>query len=340
MAVWEVLKHSFMITAFVAVMMILVEYLNVLSRGAWQSALAGSRWSQYVAAVLLGAAPGCLGPFVVVALYLHRTVSLGATVACMIATSGDESFVMLALFPAKASLIMLSLALLGLLAGIVTDLVVCGDAGAASQHDLVLHRNEEDCHCFDFVRTFEQIRCPTAERGLLSVGLGLFLVGIIAAKVGPSQWNWIRITLLVSGTFAFFVVVTVPEHFLEAHLWKHVALQHVPRVFAWTLAALAMISVVEHNIQIEASLNENPWALLGTAGMLGLVPESGPHLLFVTLHDHGSIPISVLMTSSIVQDGHGMLPLLAESRCDFLKVKAINLGVGLLVGALMLASGW
>jgi hypothetical protein len=33
-----------MITGFVAVMMILVEYLNVLTRGTWQKALYGSRW--------------------------------------------------------------------------------------------------------------------------------------------------------------------------------------------------------------------------------------------------------------------------------------------------------
>jgi len=41
-----------------------------------------------------------------------------------------------------------------------------------------------------------------------------------------------------------------------------------------------------------------------------------------------------------VQDGHGMLPLLAESRRDFLKVKAINLLVGFLTGCIGYASGW
>ena len=80
--------------------------------------------------------------------------------------------------------------------------------------------------------------------------------------------------------------------------------------------------------------------LLGAAGLLGIVPESGPHLIFVTLHGKGVIPLSTLVASSIVQDGHGMLPLLAYSRLEFLEVKAINLGVGLLVGALMMSAGW
>jgi hypothetical protein len=41
-----------------------------------------------------------------------------------------------------------------------------------------------------------------------------------------------------------------------------------------------------------------------------------------------------------VQDGHGMLPLLAESGKDFLKVKAINMVVGLLVGYILLYFGY
>jgi hypothetical protein len=47
----------------------------------------------------------------------------------------------------------------------------------------------------------------------------------------------------------------------------------------------------------------------------------------------------VLFASSIVQDGHGMLPLLAHSWRQFLKVKLINLIVGLLGGGLLLVLG-
>jgi hypothetical protein len=55
-------------------------------------------------------------------------------------------------------------------------------------------------------------------------------------------------------------------------------------------------------------------------------------LVFVTLYARGAIPFGVLLASSIVQDGHGMLPLLAESKRGFLSVKAVNFVVGLLAG--------
>jgi hypothetical protein len=51
---------------------------------------------------LLGVAAGCLGAFIVVSLYSHRSLSHGALVAAMVATSGDEAFVMFSMFPLQA----------------------------------------------------------------------------------------------------------------------------------------------------------------------------------------------------------------------------------------------
>ncbi len=73
--------------------------------------------------------------------------------------------------------------------------------------------------------------------------------------------------------------------------------------------------------------------------LIGLIPESGPHVIFVTLYVGGTIPLSVLMANFIVHEGHGLLPLLAESRKSFVQIKAVKLLFGLLVGGLMLALG-
>ncbi len=329
-----------MITSFVAVMMLLVEYLNVSTRGTWQTALVDSKLTQYIAAVLLGALPGCLGAFVVVTLYMHRTVSFGAVVACMIATSGDEAFVMLAMFPFKAVIIMLGLAVLGLVVGMATDLIVRSRGESVNQHELPLHEGKEDCRCFSKADVLPQLRHPTNQRVALIAGIVIFLSAIGVGVLGPQEWNWVRISLLIAGLFALFVVTTVPQHFLKEHLWNHVVRQHLPRIFIWTLAAISIVGLISHNVGTEAFIRDNPWMTMGVASLLGIIPESGPHLLFVTLFDQGSVPISTLVASSIVQDGHGMLPLFAHSWRDFLAVKGINLLVGISVGALLLGLGW
>ena len=70
MLILGVLKHAIMITSFVLMMKILIEYINVQTRGEWQKSLKKSKFKQYTLAAFLGVMPGCLGAFTVVSLYL------------------------------------------------------------------------------------------------------------------------------------------------------------------------------------------------------------------------------------------------------------------------------
>jgi hypothetical protein len=58
------------------------------------------------------------------------------------------------------------------------------------------------------------------------------------------------------------------------------------------------------------------------------------------MYAEGLIPFSVLFTTSFVQDGHGMLPLLSYSVKDFVIVKLLNLVFGLAVGGILFSLGF
>ena len=330
-----------MITGFVAMMMVVIEYLNILSQGVWQEGLRGSRLKQYLLASFLGATPGCLGAFAVVSLYSHREVTLGAVVAAMIATSGDEAFVMLTLIPKQAPLVFIILLFVGLGAGYITDILFTKqsttDAGCV--HEFKIHEPEL-CHCFPWGNLREQWLHCSPPRTILGLTLLLFIFAVGSGLMGPPVWNWIRITLVSVASVALFIVSTVPDHFLEEHLWDHVVKGHVPRVFLWTFGALFAMHLLVDHFQLGNWLQENQLIVLLVACLVGIIPESGPHLVFLTLYVEGSIPFSIFLASSVVQDGHGMLPMLAESRKDFLKIKVINLAVGLLLGLAGYVSGW
>ncbi len=337
----RILQQALMISAFVAVMMLVVEYLNVLTRGVLLGALQGSRWQQYALAALLGAIPGCLGAYAVVALYAHRKVSLGALTAAMIATSGDETFVMLALFPHTALLLTAGLAALGVLAGWTTDRLVPATLRVTTEACCTLETHESTtCRCFPRGEILSQWRPPSAHRGTLVLSLGLIVLAILTSQLGPPEWGWKRITLLLVMAVGLMVSATVPDHFLEEHLWRHVALRHVPRIFLWTLAVLGGLAVLDQYVEPTAAVATHPWGVLAVASLIGLVPESGPHLVFVTMFSKELVPLSVLVASSIVQDGHGMLPLLAASKRAFVIVKLINLVVGVTVGSALLLAGY
>ncbi|KPK36258.1 MAG: hypothetical protein AMK70_02905 [Nitrospira bacterium SG8_35_1] len=327
------LTHAVMITGFVFIMMLVVEYLNVLTGGLWQRGFQGSRWRQYLLAGLLGVTPGCLGAFAVVALYSHRVLSLGAVVTAMIATSGDESFVMFSMIPKTALFISLILFVVGLIAGFLTDTLfrekAANTEGCAQEFEL---HGLEACTCFPWGQIREQWRRCSLARGALSVILLLLIFGLLTGQLGPPAWNWIRITVFLISVAAIFIVSTVPDHFLEEHLWEHVAKVHIPRVFIWTFGALFLMHLLIGHLQLKDWMQQNQLIMLAVASLVGIVPESGPHLIFLTLFTEKAIPFSILLASSIVQDGHGMLPLLAESRRDFIRIKVINLVVGLMVG--------
>lgn len=330
-----------MITGFVFMMMVIIEYLNIMTRGVWQQGLRGSRLRQYVLASFLGSTPGCLGAFTVVSLYSHREVSFGALVAAMIATSGDESFIMLSMIPAQAPVIFIVLFAIALVTGFVTDIFFNGETSeqAACPNSFDIH-DEEVCHCFPWGNLRTQWIEEHRYRGVLTLVLILFLFAVTAGWVGPAVWNWLRSTLVLLTLVALFIISTVPGHFLREHLWNHAVKDHVPRVFLWTFGTLLLLHILVNHLHLELWMQNNQFIVLLVACCIGLIPESGPHLLFLTLFVENAIPLSTFLASSIVQDGHGTLPLLAESRGDFLKLKGINFFVGLLVGSIGYISGW
>lgn len=393
-------ESGLVITGFVFVMMLAIEYLNVLTRGKWNSVIGRWKWGQLAFCAFLGVTPGCLGTYAVVSLYMHRVVTIGAVTAAMIATSGDESFVMLALFPGRALLLFGILFVVGILSGFLTDRLTKAHRTRTTAHldrYVSTHPHDERCVPFSKGEILAQWKACSAHRGWLTLFLVLFLTGVLSGRVGhahfaagggsgtrvaepraapPStspaagadheplgseedaghgherahghdgeashaaEWDWVRITLLLAALMGLSIVVTVPDHFLEEHLWNHIAKVHVWRIFLWTFGAILVVRVLLSHAGMEEIIRHGWLPVLLAACLIGLIPESGPHLLFVTLYAQGAIPFSVLLASSIVQDGHGMIPLLSHSRRAFVLVKAVNLAVGLLIGLAGQATGW
>jgi hypothetical protein len=336
--IWGTLKQTLMITAFVLFMMIVIEYINVQTRNSWAVKLQNSSFMQIIIAALLGISPGCLGAFTVVSLYTHRMMGLAGLVTVMIATSGDEAFVMFALFPGKALLIHLLLFVIAIGAGWIVNLFSRKRVDATPCGFMV--HDHESCKCFVKGAIIPQIRKITFERIALILITASFVVLLITGMIGPGKWDWMQITFLICSSLLLFILITVPEHFFKEHLYDHILKKHLLKIFAWTWGAFIGLHFIQTNLELNDLMQNNMPLVLLISILVGLIPESGPHLLFVTLFSQNLLPFSVLLANSIVQDGHGILPLLAESRKDFIKVKAINMLVGLFVGYFLLFVGY
>lgn len=337
----EILQHALVITAFVVVMLLLIEYLSVQTRGRWYRSFEKNPLLQVLIAALLGLLPGCLGVYLAVSLYVHRIFHFAALVAAMIATSGDEAFIMFAMIPGKALLIMGILFAVAVAAGYVLHLFPAGRYRMKlPENHMKLHDQDPECRAFVPSLIIPQLRRMGFERALLLAGGLIFLVFLLSGDIGPEEWNWQRIVFLIVTGIELFIALTVPDHFLQKHLWEHVVRKHLLRIFLWTFGAFLVIHVGLEFLHIGEWIRDNPYSILLIAVAVGLIPESGPHILFISLFASGNIPLSILLANSVVQDGHGALPLLAETRRDFLKMKAVNLLVGFLLGFAGLISGF
>ena len=128
------------------------------------------------------------------------------------------------------------------------------------------------------------------------------------------------------------VLIWASDHFVEEHLWHHIIVRHLPVVFGWTFGVMAFIGIGLHFIDISGWISDNTFLMILLAALVGIIPESGPHLIFVTLYASGIVPLPVLLASCISQDGHAALPLLAESKVSFVRAKVINAIAAILVG--------
>jgi len=328
-------KHALVITVFVFMMMLFIDYLNVLTQGRMSSFIRGGRLRQYLAASFLGATPGCLGAFATVSFYIRGLISLGAVVGCMIATSGDEAFVMLAMFPKKALLIFGFLFVLGIIFSYVVDalLKVLKIKPHASCEEAVLH-DKNICRCFGFRETLFNLRHLSFNRFLLLLLLAVFLYGFLRGIITVDE-SWVKVTFISLLSLAIFIVITVPQHYLQEHIWEHIAKKHLLRILLWSFGALLVVDIGLRFFNLETFIKTHMLWVFVLAALVGIIPESGPHLVFVMMFARGILPFSVLITSSIVQDGHGMLPLLSYSIKDSLVVKVFNLLIGIVVGGFL-----
>jgi len=338
----EVLKHALIITLFVFVMMVLIDYVNVVTRGQLSLTVRGGRWRQYFVASFLGATPGCLGAFLNVSFYVHGLLSFGAITAGMIATSGDEAFVMLAIFPDKALMLFGVLFVLAIGSGWLVDKV----AGTlkikpceACQLQQVHSEDVEGCRCFAREEILPHLKSISLPRLIVMLILVLFAIAILFGILGPPAWNWQRIILITLLPIAIFIATTVPEHYLREHIWDHIVRKHLWRVFLWTFGALLVVDLGLKYWNLESFVQAHMVWVLIIACLVAIIPESGPHLMFVAMFADGLIPFSVLLASSIVQDGHGMLPLLSYTVKDTVLIKLFNLVIGLGLGLIVYSLG-
>jgi hypothetical protein len=326
-----------MISGFVLFLMLIIEYINVQTKGKWSNPIKNSRWLQMFIAIILCVTPGCAGVFTVVSLYTHNIINFSALLAGSIATIGDEAFVMLSASPVLALKIAICVISIAVIVGIIFNLFLKNKPLKQIEKHFETH-DEDDC-CSSKPTLYiikHQLQKFTFARAMLLT----VLIFIIFSQIipfgedgsGESIFSAESIIFMFMGLVSTFIILTVPEHFLMDHLWEHVLKKHFFKLFLWTLGSIIAIAILTNYFSFNEWAKLNLIYVLLLALLIGIIPISGPHILFITLFIEGVIPFSFLLANTVVQEGHGGIPLLAEDKWSFVKMKSIKLVFGLIIG--------
>lgn len=345
---FSIFKNALMITVFVFAMMLFVDFIDTISKNRLSAVMESGKWRQHFLSSFLGATPGCLGAFMNVSLYVHGIISFGAIVGGMIATSGDEAFVMLVKFPGTALLLFSLLFLSGVVFGCLSDKAIkflpinpsksCpeGSCGYCLENTVTEESRDK---IFNLRNIRENFCSLSLTRFILLQLIICFLILVMFGVLGPIYWDWKQNTLIGLGFFFLIITVATSEHYLYSHIWEHIIRRHLLKVFLWSFGSLLFVNWGLNIWNLNTFIDQHILLVLLAGGLLGIVPESGPHIIFVMMYSEGLIPFSVLFTASFVQDGHGMLPLLSFSIKDSVLIKVFNLFLGLTIGSILFILG-
>ena len=268
------------------------------------SALRNSKGFQVPLAALLGATPGCGGAVVVIAAYSSGNVGFGAVVATLTATMGDAAFLMIAVRPDAAMVILPLSFVVGIASGWIVD--------RFNKIDLTPDPSKQ---C-----TIAPVIGETRLRDYAY--LALVLPGLI---VGGAQLGQIILTDL-GGVPVVWLGVT--GAILGLLIWSTSPLQAMTNtadgpitrmaeetsfISVWVIGAYLGYDYLAAyaGLDLEAAFTSIAPLLPIIAIIVGFIPGCGPQVLVTTLYINGVIPFAAVVGNAISNDGDALFPAIA-----------------------------
>ena len=293
------------VSAFVAATLLLFYGAERLFRFDIGTALKHSKGFQVPIAALMGATPGCGGAVVVVAAYSSGNVGFGAVVAALTATMGDAAFLLIAVKPEAAAVILPLGFAVGILSGYIIDRFVTEDLQGSAKGTCDLAPLIGKTRLKDFA--YFAVVMP-----------GLFM--------GVSQLMQVDFDATYGTTFP--LVIGMAGTTLGLFIWSTSKLQAITHlkdspitrmaeetsfISVWVIGAyLAYDYVVAYGgLDLEALFSSIALLLPMIGILIGFVPGCGPQVLVTTLYINGLVPFSALIGNAISNDGDALFPAIA-----------------------------
>jgi hypothetical protein len=292
------------VSAFVAATLLLFYGAERLFRFNIGESLSRAKVWQVPMAALLGATPGCGGAVVVVSAFASGHVSFGAVVATLTATMGDAAFLLIAVKPETAAVLLPLQFSIGVLTGWIIDRFVHSDYRPIKGQACDLAPRIGRIRARDL--TYLAAVAPGLIVGVAQIfqtevsavfGVPVVIFALIGVFVGLLIWAASPVTAMTNPSDGPVTRMAEETAFISVWvIFAYLTYDYIAVFLGFDLAAaFATVGPV--------------LPLLGA--LVGLIPGCGPQVVVATLYTHGVIPFSALLANAVSNDGDALFPAIA-----------------------------
>lgn len=260
----------------------------------------------------LGAIPGCGGAIMVMSLFTRGIVSFGAVLAALISTMGDAAFLLIAVKPEAALIILPVTFIVGIISGYIAKPFTKNFLKEKINKSISISDLPKNKTSNKFYKLWFFILIP----GLI---LGLINAFNIDANFEIFGMDVILVFSFSAALFCVLLWVLNPLTDIQMASIHENSYRRVVDttcfVTVWVIISFVLYELI--NLSTNGAIFESlilfgPFLPL-IAILIGFIPGCGPQIMITSMYVSGQIPMSAQIGNSISNDGDALFPAIAIS---------------------------
>jgi len=260
----------------------------------------------------LGAIPGCGGAIMVMSLFTRGVVSFGAVLAALISTMGDAAFLLIAVKPEAALIILPVTFIVGILSGYIAQPFTKNFLKEKINKSISISDLPKNKTSNKFYKLWFFILIPGLILGLINafnIDTNFEIFGMDVVLVFSFSAALFCVLLWVLNPLTDIQMASIHENSYRR------VVDTTCFVTVWVIISFVLYELI--NLSTNGAIFESlilfgPFLPL-IAILIGFIPGCGPQIMITSMYVSGQIPMSAQIGNSISNDGDALFPAIAIS---------------------------
>tara|TARA_B100000963_G_scaffold163659_1_gene142202 strand:+ start:2543 stop:3670 length:1128 start_codon:yes stop_codon:yes gene_type:complete len=260
----------------------------------------------------LGAIPGCGGAIMVMSLFTRGVVSFGAILAALISTMGDAAFLLIAVKPEAALIILPVTFIVGIISGYIAQPFTKNFLKEKINKSISINDLPKNKTSNKFYNLWFFILIPGLILGLINafnIDANFEIFGIDIVLVFSFSAALFCLLLWVLNPLTDIQMASIHENSYRR------VVDTTCFVTVWVIISFVLYELI--NLSTNGAIFDSlilfgPFLPL-IAILIGFIPGCGPQIMITSMYVSGQIPMSAQIGNSISNDGDALFPAIAIS---------------------------